>query len=55
MSLGGTVMKLKNTLLAATHITALLSSQAQPANPLPVTRVYISLGAGSNSDGRASG
>jgi outer membrane protein OmpA-like peptidoglycan-associated protein len=48
MKLGGTVMKLKNTLLAATLIAAPLSSQAQPANPPPVTGLYISLGAGGN-------
>ena len=41
-------MKLKNTLLAATLIAAPLSSQAQPANPPPVTGLYVSLGAGGN-------
>jgi OOP family OmpA-OmpF porin len=48
MKLGGTVMKLKNTLLAAMLIAAPLSSQAQPTNPPPVTGLYISLGAGGN-------
>jgi OOP family OmpA-OmpF porin len=41
-------MKLRETLLAATLIVAPLSSQAQPANPPPVTGLYISLGAGAN-------
>jgi OmpA-OmpF porin, OOP family len=48
MKLGGTVMTLRNTLVAATLIAAPLSSQAQPANPPPVTGLYISLGAGGN-------
>jgi OOP family OmpA-OmpF porin len=46
--LGDTVVKLKNTLLAATIIAAPLSSQAQPANPPPVTGLYVSVGAGIN-------
>jgi hypothetical protein len=41
-------MNLKNTLLAATIIAVPLSSQAQPANPPPVTGLYVSLGAGVN-------
>jgi OOP family OmpA-OmpF porin len=41
-------MMLKNTLLAATLVAAPLSSRAQPANPPPVTGLYISLGAGGN-------
>ena len=41
-------MTLRNTLVAATLIAAPLSSQAQPANPPPVTGLYISLGAGGN-------
>jgi OOP family OmpA-OmpF porin len=41
-------MRLKNTLLAATLLAAPLSSQAQPANPPPVTGLYMSLGAGGN-------
>jgi OmpA-OmpF porin, OOP family len=48
MRWGGTVVKLKNTLLAATLIAAPSSSQAQPANPPPVTGLYVSLGAGAN-------
>lgn len=42
-------MKLKNAFLATTIIAAPLSSQAQPANPPPVTGLYVSLGAGANS------
>ena len=41
-------MRLKNAVLAATFIVAPLSSQAQPANPTPVTGLYVSLGAGAN-------
>ncbi len=41
-------MRLKNTLFAATLVAAPLSVQAQPANPPPVTGLYVSLGAGAN-------
>jgi OmpA-OmpF porin, OOP family len=41
-------MRLKNILLAAIFVVAPLSAQAQPANPPPVTGLYISLGAGAN-------
>jgi hypothetical protein len=38
----------EHTFFAATLIAAALSSQAQPANPPPVTGLYASLGAGAN-------
>jgi len=41
-------MKLKNALLATTLIAAPLAVQAQPANPPPVTGLYINLGIGAN-------
>jgi OOP family OmpA-OmpF porin len=41
-------MMLKKTLVAATLFTAPLSVQAQPANPPPVSGLYVSLGAGAN-------
>ena len=41
-------MDLKKTWLAAALVAAPLSAHAQPANPPPVTGLYISLGAGAN-------
>jgi OmpA-OmpF porin, OOP family len=42
-------MKLRNTLLAATLLaTPVVGANAQPANPPPVTGLYVSLGAGAN-------
>jgi OmpA-OmpF porin, OOP family len=41
-------MKRRSTILAATLIATPLSSYAQPANPPPVTGLYVSLGAGAN-------
>jgi hypothetical protein len=42
-------MHLKNSWLAAALVTAPFGAYAQPANPPPVTGLYISLGAGANS------
>jgi outer membrane protein OmpA-like peptidoglycan-associated protein len=42
------IMRLKHTLFAAAFVAAPLSSQAQTANPPPVTGFYMSLGAGGN-------
>ncbi len=41
-------MRLQNIVLAAAVIAVPLVAQAQPANPPPVTGLYISLGAGGN-------
>ena len=41
-------MRLRNILLAGTFVAAPLSAQAQPANPPPVTGLYVSLGVGAN-------
>jgi OOP family OmpA-OmpF porin len=41
-------MRLKNAWVAATLIAAPIGARAQPANPPPVTGLYISLGAGAN-------
>jgi outer membrane protein OmpA-like peptidoglycan-associated protein len=41
-------MRLKNALVAATLVAAPIGARAQPANPPPVTGLYLSLGAGAN-------
>jgi OOP family OmpA-OmpF porin len=41
-------MRPRNAFLAATVLATPLGAQAQPANPPPVTGLYISLGAGGN-------
>lgn len=41
-------MRVKNVLLTATLLAAPFGVRAQPANPPPVTGLYVSLGAGAN-------
>jgi OOP family OmpA-OmpF porin len=46
---GSAIMHQKNSWLAAALVAAPFGAYAQPANPPPVTGLYISLGAGANS------